>query len=72
MALVERLLELNKKKHSGSVAAIYDRRNSAVEHSSTLQLERDIAATEAEIDRLVYDLYPSADGTAEEIVLVEG
>ncbi len=75
VALVDRMLELNKRKRSGSVAAIprlRDRRNSAVEHSSTLQLERDIAATDAEIDRLVYDLYPSADGTAEEIALVEG
>jgi hypothetical protein len=35
-------------------------------------MQRQIGATDAEIGRLVYDLYPSADGTAEEIALVEG
>ena len=35
-------------------------------------IQRQIDATDAEIDRLVYDLYPSPDGTAEEIALVEG
>lgn len=43
---VERMLELNKKKHSGKLAP-----------SQLDRLESEIAATDAEIDNLVYDLY---------------
>jgi len=46
VALVERMLELNKKKHSGKLAP-----------SELDRLEREIAATDAQIDNLVYDLY---------------
>jgi len=46
VALVERMLDLNKKKHSGKLAP-----------SELDRLEREIAATDAEIDDLVYDLY---------------
>ncbi len=46
VALVERMLELNKKKHSGKLAP-----------SEIERVEREIAATDAEIDELVYDLY---------------
>ncbi len=66
------MLELNKQKHSGAVAAIpqaRDRRNSVVEHSSTLQLDRDIASTGEEIDNLVYELYGITD---EERKIIEG
>ncbi len=58
MTLVEGMPVLNKRQHSSegrAVAAIYDRRNSIVEHSSTLQLEREIASTDAEINNLVYE-----------------
>jgi type I restriction-modification system DNA methylase subunit len=73
--LVERMLELNKRKHA--VAAVSDRRSRPSEagatgvaqrstlqpgeHSSPLQLEREIAATDAEIDNLVYELYGITD-----------
>jgi len=46
VTLVKRMLELNKKKHSGKLAP-----------SELDRLEREIAATDAEIDDLVYDLY---------------
>ncbi len=46
VALVERMLEHNKKKHSGKLAP-----------SELERLEREIAATDAEIDELVYELY---------------
>jgi type I restriction-modification system DNA methylase subunit len=46
VALVERMLDLNKKKHSGKLAA-----------SQLGRLVREIAATDREIDELVYDLY---------------
>jgi len=45
-ALVERMLELNEKKHSGRLAL-----------SELNQVERETAATDAKIDALVYDLY---------------
>ena len=41
------MLELNKQKHSGKLAA----------PSGLECLESEIAATDAEIDRLVYELY---------------
>ena len=46
VALVDRMLELNKKKHSGKLAP-----------SQLDRLEREIAATDEEIDELVYRLY---------------
>jgi restriction endonuclease S subunit len=55
--LVEAILDLNKKSVSAKSAA-----QKAV-------LQRQIDATDAEIDRLVYDLYRL---TAEEIAIVEG
>jgi hypothetical protein len=58
VALVERMLELNKKKHSGKLAP-----------SELDRLEREIAATDAEIDELVYDLYGI---TGEERKIIEG
>ena len=57
MALVERMLELNKKKHSGKLAP-----------SELDRLERHIAASNAEIDELVYALYGITD---EERTIVE-
>ncbi len=57
-ALVERMLELNKKKHSGKLAP-----------SAVGRLEREIAATDREIDELVYDLYGI---TEEERRIIEG
>jgi adenine-specific DNA-methyltransferase len=46
VSLVDRMLELNKRKHSGKCAP-----------SEVGRLEREIAATDAEIDELVYKLY---------------
>jgi type I restriction-modification system DNA methylase subunit len=57
VGLVERMLELNKKKHSGKLAP-----------SELDRLEREIAATDAQIDDLVYDLYGI---TAEERKIIE-
>ncbi len=58
VALVEGMLELNKKKHSGALAP-----------SQLNRLEREIASTDAEIDELVYDLYGI---TEEERKIIEG
>ncbi len=58
VALVERMLELNKKKHSGKLAP-----------SELDSLEREITSTDAEIDNLVYELYGITD---EERRVVEG
>jgi len=57
-ALVERMLELNKKQHSGKLAP-----------SELERLEREIAATDAEIDDLVYELYGITD---DERKIIEG
>ncbi len=46
IALVDRMIELNTKKHSGRLAP-----------SDLARLERDISATDEEIDELVFDLY---------------
>jgi hypothetical protein len=43
-------VELNEKKHSGKLAP-----------SELDRLEREIAATDAEIDNLAYDLYGITD-----------
>jgi len=56
--LVDRMLELNKQKHSGKLAP-----------SQVDRVDREIAATEAEIDNLVYELYGITD---EERKIVEG
>jgi len=50
VALVDRMLELNKKKHSGKLAP-----------SELDRLEREIAATLREIDELVYESYGITD-----------
>jgi type I restriction-modification system DNA methylase subunit len=46
VALVDRMLEVNKKKHSGTLAP-----------SELDRVDREIAATDAEIDNLAYQLY---------------
>jgi type I restriction-modification system DNA methylase subunit len=58
MALVERMLESNKKRHPGKLAP------SELDH-----VEREIAATDAEIDNLVYELYGITD---KERKIIEG
>jgi hypothetical protein len=58
VGLVDRMLEMNKKKHSGKLAP-----------SELDRLEREIASTDQEIDELVYDLYGITD---EERKIVEG
>ena len=65
--LVERMLELNKRKArcSGDVSSP----KPPGERSSPLQLERAIAATDREIDELVYELYGITD---EERKIIEG
>ncbi len=57
VVLVERMLELNRRLQAARTA-----------HDKTV-LQRQIAATDSQIDRLVYDLY---DLTDEEIKIVEG
>ena len=56
--LVDRILELNKQKHSGKLAP-----------SQVERVDREIAATDAEIDDLVYEL---CGITGEERKVVEG
>ena len=56
--LVDRMLELNKQKHSGKLAP-----------SQVDRVDREIAATDAEIDNLVYGLYGI---TGEERKTMEG
>jgi hypothetical protein len=58
VSLVDRMLELNKSKHSGKLAP-----------SQLDRLEREIAATDQEIDHLVYELYSI---TEEERKIIEG
>jgi hypothetical protein len=58
VALVDRMLELNKKKHSGKLAP-----------SELDRLEREIASTDCEIDEFVYDLYGITSGEKE---IIEG
>ncbi len=52
------MLELSRKKHSGKLAP-----------SELERLEREIAAADAEIDNLVYELYRITD---EEGKIIEG
>jgi len=54
----KRMLELNKQKHSGKLAP-----------SQVERVDREIAATDAEIDNLVYDLYGITDA---ERKIIEG
>jgi hypothetical protein len=61
VALVERILELNKKKHSVP--------QSGIAPSELERLDRDIAATDAEIDEMVCELYGI---TGEERKIIEG
>ncbi len=49
-ALIERMVELNKNKHSAKL-----------EPSELERVDREIAATDAEIDELVYELYGITD-----------
>ena len=56
--LVERILELNKQKHSGKLAP-----------SQVDRIDREIASTDAEIDKMVYELYGITD---EEKEVIEG
>ena len=56
--LVDRMLELNKQEHSGKLAP-----------SQAERVDREIGATDAEIDDLVYDLYGI---TEEERKVIEG
>jgi len=58
VTLVDLMLELNKKKHSGKLAP-----------SEIDRVDREIASTDAEIDELVYDLYGI---TEEERRIIEG
>jgi hypothetical protein len=56
VALVERMLELNKRKHDVGAGL-----KPAPGQVADLPLQRDIAATDAEIDNLVYELYGITD-----------
>jgi hypothetical protein len=58
VTMVDRMLEMNKKKHSGKLAP-----------SELDRLEREIATTDREIDELVYELYAI---TGEERKIIEG
>lgn len=58
MALVEKVLELNKKKHSDKLAP-----------SGLDRLDREVAATDFEIDTLVYEFYGITD---EDRAIIEG
>jgi hypothetical protein len=58
VAQVERMLELNKQKHSAKLAP-----------SQLDRVDREIASTDAEIDELVYELYRITD---EERRFIEG
>ena len=60
VALVERMLELNKQKHDVAAAFRPPREGVRLKADAT-DLERDIAATDAEIDNLVYELYGITD-----------
>ena len=57
MALVERMLELNKENR----VAPPSRRQGRQDAGATTELEREIAVTDAEIDNLVYELYGITD-----------
>ncbi len=67
LARVERMLELNRKKHSGTGVPPVGQHGQ--DDHATLRLDREIAATDAEIDNLVYELYGVTD---EERRIIEG
>jgi len=56
--LVERMLELNKQKHFGKLASTQIER-----------VDREIAPTDREIDRLVFELYGVSE---QEEMIIEG
>jgi len=56
---VEQMLELNKRKHS--VAAMSSSPQVAGGDTGATDLEREIAAADAEIHELVYELYEITD-----------
>ena len=58
VTLVDRMLEMNKKKHSGKLAP-----------SELDCLERETNSTDAQIDNLVYELYGISD---DERKIIEG
>jgi len=58
LGLAERVLELNKQKHSAKLAP-----------SQVERVDRQITTTDAEIDNLVYELYGI---TNEERKIIEG
>jgi type I restriction-modification system DNA methylase subunit len=58
VALVERMLDLNKRKHSGKLAP-----------SQVDRVDREMAATDNQIDELVYELYGITD---DERKIIEG
>jgi hypothetical protein len=64
VALVDRMLELNEKKHSVAAAFRPPQERVRLKADATPELdrlERDIASTDAEIDELVYALYSITD-----------
>ncbi len=60
VALVERMLELNKRKHVAPPSWRQGEKAGRLEAGAT-DLEREIAATDREIDDLVYELYGITD-----------
>ena len=63
VALVERMLELNKRRGGSRTAQGASRRAPTAARGDTgaTDLEREIASTGAEIDNLVYELYGITD-----------
>jgi hypothetical protein len=75
LVLVERLLELSKRKHVAPRSWRHRGKQGRLEAGATKlapseleRLERGVAATDAEIDELVYELYAI---TAEERKIIE-
>jgi len=68
VALVERMLELSKQKHDVAAAFRPPREGVRLKADAT-DLDGEIAATDAEIDNLVYELYGISD---EERGIIEG
>ena len=69
VALVERMLELHKRTPSPLAASRLGGAKIATTPQEQERLTRDIASTDREIDKLVYELYGLSD---EEIKIVEG
>ena len=71
VALVERMLELNKQRHPVAAAFRPPQERVRLKAGATPELdhvERELASTDAEIDELVYALYGMTD---EERTIVE-